>query len=142
MSISDIVAPIHVAALVFSVVGIFLADHQAFNWILGKTPTLDKKTLLKYHHWVLLGLFLMIITGAILFWPMREYLLQDFVFGIKMFFVAVLIVNGFFIGKLMNVAIEKPYSTLSNRERFPLMLSGAASTTGWLGAFIAANFLF
>lgn len=84
----------------------------------------------------------MIITGAILFWPMREYLLQDFVFGIKMFFVAVLIVNGFFIGKLMNVAIEKPYSTLSNRERFPLMLSGAASTTGWLGAFIAANFLF
>ncbi len=142
MSISDFIVPLHIAALIFSVIGIFLADHQAFNWFSGKTPTLDKKILLKYHHTVLLGLSLMIITGATLFWPMREYLLQNFVFGVKMFFVAVLIVNSFFIGRLMNVAVEKPYSMLSRRERLPLMLSGIVSTIGWLGAFISANFLF
>ena len=142
MSIPEIIVPVHVTALIFSVVGIFLADHQAFNWVLGKTPILDKKILLKYHHWVLLGLSLMIVTGATLFWPIREYLLHNFAFGIKMFFVAILVVNSFFIGKLMNVASEKPYSTLSGRERFPLILSGALSTIGWLGAFISANFLF
>lgn len=142
MSISDFIFPVHIASLIFSVAGIFLADHQAFNWLSGKTSTLDKKILLKYHRWVFSGLSLMIITGVTLFWPMREYLLHNTIFGAKMFFVAVLVVNSFFIGKLMNIATEKPYSILSGRERFPLILSGVVSTLGWLGAFISANFLF
>lgn len=142
MSFSDFILPLHITSLVFSVINIFLAEHQAFNWFFGKTSTLNKKTLLKYHHLVLLGLSLMIITGATLFWPMREYLLSNFVFGIKMFFVAVLIVNSFFIGRLMNVAVENSYASLSSRERLPLILSGVVSTLGWLGAFISAFFLF
>lgn len=141
MSLSDIFFPLHILSLIFSVGGILLADHQAFKWILGKEPTLDRAILLKYHHAVLLGLSLVIVTGFALFWPMREYLLSLNAFYIKMFFVVVLVINGFFIGKLMNVAVVKTYSELSFREKIPLLISGVASTLGWLGAFVSALFL-
>lgn len=142
MSLTDIVFPLHIASLIFSAGGILLADHQAFNWFLGKTLTLDKKIILGYHRIVLTGLSLMIITGSILFWPMREYLLSNLVFIGKMFFVAVLVVNSFFIGKLMNIAVEIPYSVVLGKKRLFLILSGTFSTIGWLGAFISALFLF
>ena len=41
----------------------------------------------------------------------------------------------------MNVAVVKTYAELNFRERLPLMISGVASTLGWLGAFISALFL-
>lgn len=141
MSLSDIVFPLHISSLVFSVVGILLADHKAFRWFSGKELTLDRTILLKHHHHVFAGLLLMIITGATLFWPMREYLLASNVFYLKMFFILVLIVNSFFIGRLMNLAVVKTYDELSFRERFPLIMSGVASTLGWFGAFVSAFFL-
>lgn len=141
MSLSDIVFPLHISSLIFSVVGILLADHKAFRWFSGKELTLDRTILLKYHHHVLAGLSLMVITGATLFWPMREYLLTSNVFYLKMFFVSVLVVNSFFIGRLMNLAVVKTYGELSLGERFPLVISGVASTFGWLGAFASAFFL-
>ncbi len=141
MSLPDIVFPLHISSLIFSVIGILLADHKALRWFLGKEPTLNRTILLKYHHHVLAGLSLMIITGVTLFWSMREYLLASNVFYLKMFFVSILIVNSFFIGRLMNVAVVKTYAELNFKERLPLMISGTASTLGWLGAFISAFFL-
>lgn len=142
MSLSDIVLPLHIVSLIFSAVGILLADHQAFNWLKGKTPTLDKAKLIKYHYWVSIGLGLMIATGFVLFWPMRDYLIGNTLFSIKMLCVVALVVNSFFIRKLMNVAIERPYAELTFRERAPLMISGAISGLSWLGAFAASLFLF
>jgi hypothetical protein len=137
----DIIFPLHIGSLVFAVTGILLADHSAFNWISGRNPTLDRAKLLKYHYWVLSGLSLMIITGLTLFWPERDYLLQNPAFYVKMFFVVSIILNSFFIGKLMNTAVVKTYAELGFRERLPLMVSGAVSAVGWLGAFVSAFFL-
>ncbi|MFA5841827.1 MAG: hypothetical protein WC835_02600 [Candidatus Paceibacterota bacterium] len=138
----DIIFPIHMTGLAVAAVGVLLADHQAFNWVRGKKETLDLAKLTKYHHTVLWGLATLIISGFFLFWPSRNYLLQNTTFLIKMFFVVVLVMNSFVIGRFMPIATTREYSSLSFTERLPLMISGAASGVSWLGAAIAALFLF
>lgn len=87
------------------------------------------------------GLGTMIGTGIMLFYPYNEYLLSHPPFLLKMGFVATLIVNGLFIGKLMHKAMEKSFAELLLKEKAPLFLSGAVSSLCWLGAIITAMML-
>lgn len=139
---SDIILPIHLISLAFVFWNVVNADHMGFNWVRGKTPTLDKNTVKKYHYGSWIGLLLMITTGLILFWPMRDYLLARQQFLIKMVFVVALIVNGLVIGNLQERAITNKFEDLSFKEKLPLFISGAVSTISWLGAFTMAFFLF
>lgn len=140
---SQLLLPIHLVILAITAVGILLADHEAFSWIRGKKQTLNKKWLFKLHLWVGFGLIGMIISGGFLFWPARTYLLQNsLAFIIKMGFVAILIGNSFLIGGLLDVSATKPYASLTFAEKRPLFISGVLSSASWIGAALAALFLF
>lgn len=139
---SAILLPIHLLSLAITFVGIVLADHQGFNWMHGKEITLDEKKVRRYHHWVSYGLVAMIVTGGLLAYPAFKFLLTRPAFYFKMLFVSMLIINAFVINSLMKVALTRPFSTLAMSEKLPLLISGAISTFGWLGAFACAFFLF
>jgi uncharacterized membrane protein len=121
---------------------VVLADHQAFFWIRGKNAILDFKKLKKYHRRISLGLGLMILSGAGLFWPIHAILLyHNPFFTVKMICVVLLVINAFVIGSFMKVATSRTFSSLTLREKLPLFLSGAISTICWLTAGIMAFFI-
>ena len=140
-NMSFVLLPLHILTLGVTVIGILLADRQATLWMRGTKQTLSKRTMERYHWWVMVGLWLMIATGFGLFWQFRVTLLATPAFYVKMFFVAVVLVNGFAIQMLMKVAYTRTWKSLSFREKLPLFISGAASTIGWLGAALAATML-
>jgi hypothetical protein len=141
MDLETIILPLHILSLIYVVWNVYHADHMGFDWFRGKKEILDEKLVMKYHRGSFLGLGLMIFTGFLLFWPLREYLLSRPQFYIKMGFVFALIINGFVIKVLSKRAITNKFSNLSLKEKIPLFISGAISTVSWLGAFIMAFFL-
>ncbi len=139
----DIVFYAHIAALAWSFLHVAFADHLGLLWIRGVRETLDERTLMYVHRAVFSGLIGLVVTGSILVWPAREFLLTESpAFALKMGFVAALILNSFAIGTLSRIAATKPASDLSASEAVPLVASGAISGISWLGAFIAAFFLY
>ncbi len=137
----NILLPLHLLTLAFVAWTVFHADHMGFEWMRGKVRVLDRAKVKTLHRNTWLGLCGMIATGFLMFWPMREYLLGRPQFYIKMFFVLALIGNGFVIGRLQKVALTKSFAELTTKEKLPLMISGAVSTVGWLGAATMAFFL-
>lgn len=140
-SLFPYILPVHVSVAVALVCLILYTDSYAFSWIRGKRDTLDITRLKRLHHLMWIGLLLMIATGSLMFYPYREYLLAHPPFLTKAGLILTLVVNGFFIGKLLHVAAERPFSSLSVREKTPLFLSGAVSTSAWIGVIIAATML-
>ena len=133
---------LHIIGIIISVFGILRADKMGFSWFKGKTQVLNKILIERSHKQVWIGLFLTIVSGVVLFWDKRFYLLNDNpAFLIKMAFVVALSVNGAFIGRLMSVAFTKPFVNLTFKEKAPLFISGAVSTVSWIGAIVAAFFL-
>lgn len=135
------ILPFHLLSLVFVAWNMFSADKLVFAWFRGALQTVDADRIRTYHNRMWIGLLLMIITGMLLFLPQRETLLQTPAFFVKMFFVGLLVINGFVIGELSRVVSKKPYSSLTKKEKIPLLLSGGVSLVGWLGAVILAFFL-
>ena len=133
---------IHVLTVFFSFGVILLADKQAFAWMRGKQMTLNANRLHLYHLLTWIGLGILIVTGGIMFWPRADYLLHQPLFIMKMLFVGMLVVNAVLIGRLMHVAVLRPFASLSKKELMPLMLSGAISMIGWMGAVLIAVTIF
>jgi len=71
-------------------------------------------------------------------WPVREFLLYELSFQIKLAFVLALVMNSFFIGQHMLLPGSRTFGELTVRERWPLFISGAVSTVAWVGTVIAA----
>ncbi|MDB5260426.1 MAG: hypothetical protein JWN37_657 [Candidatus Nomurabacteria bacterium] len=132
---------LHFLAIAYAAYNVFRADHMGFNWIRGKYQTLDEKKVRFYHISTYVALFLVIATGINLFWPIHEYLLTRPQFYTKMAFVLLLLINSVAIGKFSKVATIKPWSSLTNKEKLPLIITGGLSTIGWLGAFAGGFFL-
>ena len=132
---------IHLGTFALLVPLILFADHQGFEWLTGHKETLHPKTIGFVHNLTGAGLALMILSGLFLAWPIRDALFTNTAFLVKMGFVLLLIVNSYFIGKLMHTATERPFKSLSDSEKLPLFISGALSTIGWAGAFIAALYM-
>lgn len=133
---------IHIGSLFVAGAGVLYADQLAFAWLRGKKETLQHSHLLQAHYLVSAALAAIVLSGAYMFWPMRTYLLQQPLFYLKMFFVGALILNALVIGTLLRIATHKPFHILTRKEKFPLMLSGAISTIGWIGAGLTALMLF
>lgn len=129
---------IHLGTLGFVALLVLFADHQALSWVLGHKEKLDGKTIQTVHYLTLVGLVVMIISGITMALPLTEYLLTVPAFFIKMGFVLALVINSFFIGKLMHTAVNHSYKSLAFSEKLPLFISGAVSGISWLGAVIAA----
>lgn len=141
MDLSDILLPLHLLTLAFVAWTAFHADHMGLAWMRGKIKVLDDAKVRKLHNRTWIGLSLMIVTGFLMFWPMREYLMGRPQFWAKMFFVLALIINGFAIGRLQKVSTTREYADLSDREKAPLLISGAVSTISWISAATLAFFL-
>ncbi len=137
----SILLPLHFLILGFTAWNIIKADHMGLGWIQGTTPILDSTKVKKYHHRVLIGLCLMILTGFFMFWPMKDYLLTRPQFIVKMVFVFALVINSFFIGKLQETSSAKKYSSLSQKEKIPFFISGAISSACWVLAVATAFFI-
>ena len=132
----------HIGFLCLAGLGIVVADHAAFQWLTHKRDVVGKRELFVSHWIVSVGLTGLVLSGLYLFWPMRDYLLSQPLFWLKMAFVAALIVNSFFIEYLMHTASNTPWRRLSFGERVPFIVSGAVSTLSWVGAFLVAITLF
>lgn len=140
---SEYFLPAHLIILGVTVIGILLADHEAYAWLTGKKPILEYKKMLRLHLWVGGGLIGMIVTGGLMAWPMRDYLLHNSpAFLGKMFFVALLIGNSFVIGEILKLCTTRTFASLSKKERAPIYISGAVSTLSWVCAALLALFIF
>lgn len=141
MSLKEIILSVHLLILAFVAWNVFHADHLGFKWMRGKINILDKKQVSTYHNRIWIGLWGMIITGLVMFLPLRDFLLHRPQFYAKMGFVLVLILNGLFIGKLQNIATTQQYARLAPKEKILLFVSGAISTLAWLGAVAGGFYL-
>ena len=119
-----------------------IADKEALMWLRGKKYTLEKKSLTTYHVLIWLGLITLIASGFYLFYPMRLFLLADLLFDVKLLFVGILVVNAIIIGRLMNLALTKPFQALTGSEKRALFLSGTISVFSWLAAAAIAILIF
>jgi hypothetical protein len=132
----------HIGSLFLAGSGVLYADKLALSWLRGKRETLQHSHLLQTHYLVSAALATIVVSGIYLFWPMRDYLLGQPLFYLKMFFVLALILNSVVIGKMLHIATLKPFHILTRKEKFPLMVSGTISTLSWVGAILAALVLF
>lgn len=131
---------IHLLILGVTALMILVADHDGVWYMLGKKQTLSLKRIVFLHRAVGVGLAGMIITGALMVGPYLSYFLEEEEFLLKMFFVAVLVVNSFYIGRVSHVAAETPFAALTPRQKMSLLISGAASAMGWIGAAVIGFF--
>lgn len=132
---------LHISAFFVNITFVVIADALALSWVLGKKEVLSIQVMRTLHRIVSVGLCVSVVTGAIMFWDVRDYLLTLPAFYTKMLFVLALVVNSFVIGKHMHIAVERPFKTLEPEEKRPLFISGAVSTIAWVGTFIAAKSL-
>ncbi len=131
---------IHLLALFCTALIIVVADHEGFLYMRGKKRLLNSIHTKFFHNAVWIGLAVLMVTGILLALPAWKHYLTEPAFLLKMLFVAILVGNGAFIGRLMSIASEKPFQELTAREKSLLFVSGALSTTGWAGATLIGFF--
>ena len=125
---------LHLACIFVTGLAVLYSDEQALMWVLGKQRTIAPRLVDTLHIIVSIGLATIIATGGLMFLGGASYYLHEPIFITKMVFVGALIINGFLIDRLSVTATEKPFSELSHVQRAPLLISGAVSLTGWVGA--------
>jgi hypothetical protein len=131
---------IHLTTLAFTALVILYSDHKGFQYFWGSVQTLPRSFVTWSHRLVWTGLILMILSGFFLMLPAWEYYIADPVFFVKMGFVLTLVVNAFFIGKLSPLTTERAFHELPPDLRRTLLVSGALSAIGWIGAAIIGFF--
>ncbi len=134
----DLLLYAHLGFLAVALYGIIAADSQAMAWMRGKVPVIANHHLERTHWIVTAGLVGLVLTGLYLYWPMRAYLYGQPYFLAKMVFVLALLINSFFIERLMPLASQYAHVDLSAAQKRGLMLSGGISTLSWLGATVLA----
>lgn len=132
---------VHIASLCLAGAGMLIADKSALAWLRGRAATVSPAALLRLHWIVTIGLCGLVATGLLMFWPLREYLMGEPQFWIKMAFVVALIINSFFIEAFMHKATTYPFASLTPTQKIPLFISGGISVFCWLGAGTLAFFL-
>ncbi|MDP3958200.1 MAG: hypothetical protein Q8Q36_01905 [bacterium] len=130
--------PVHIGAVLATLAVVLYADHLGFQYFRGRRQTLDGRLMFRLHRTVWAGLIVIMATGFIMFWPARETYLSYAPFLTKMGFVAIIVVNAFFIGKLLPLASGRPFAALTEGEKRKLLVSGAFSSIGWVGALSVA----
>jgi hypothetical protein len=132
----------HIAFICATLLLVVYADEQALLWILGRTRVMNERRLEWLHALVGLGLAGLIATGGLLFFlGGYSFLITDPVFIIKMVLVLALVVNAFFIAYVNKVAVYRSWAELTPAQRLPLIISGAISVIGWVGALICGLLL-
>jgi hypothetical protein len=133
---------IHVFAVLFSLVVVFIADKGALAWMRGKQQLMSARRVRVLHALTWGALTVLVISGAIIAFPMLNYLLTQPLFIMKMLFVAVLLVNAVLIGKLSEYAVREPFAQLTHHDRMRLITSGTVSSFSWIATIILALLVF
>lgn len=131
---------LHAIALLYVAWNIINAYIIGLSWFRGKSETVDKKKITKYHHGTWLGIILMIITGGLVYSTVMDKILYP-QFCIKMMFVLIIVINSIVIGKLLGTPTTRSFKSVTKRERNTLLLSAALSFITWGGAIITAAFI-
>ena len=135
----EIIVVVHVGILILTAVAILWADIYGSSWLKGKRRTLDPIIVGRLHTVVTIGLTGMIATGIILFWPLRDYLVnENSAFIAKMIFVFALVVNSVVIESHMKIATTTAFKDISLRQKTVLFISGLVSLLSWVGAVLMA----
>jgi len=124
---------IHVLLIISTGIAVLYSDEQGFEWFRGVQKTLNKKKLDVLHIVVSLGLSGIILTGGLMLIEAPGYL-EDPTFLAKMAFVGALVINGLLIGSLTRLATKHPFIELTVSQKRMLLISGAVSVAGWVGA--------
>jgi hypothetical protein len=132
---------IHLTAVFTTLALVIISDLHGLLWVLGKMETLPKKRMELFHRAVWVGLITVMTAGFSMFIFSPEYLLSLPAFQFKVIFILMLIINAFFIGKHLQVAHDRAFASLTSKEKATLLVSGAVSTLGWIGAYTCAQFL-
>lgn len=133
---------VHVAILITTLFFVVCTDVLGVLYLLGIKKILPEKPVTWAHRIILIGLCGMILSGTVLFIPVREYLLSQPNFYVKVVFVLALVINAFVIGAHMKKAFITPFKELPGPEKKKLLISGAVSTLSWLGAIFGGIYLF
>ena len=132
---------IHISTVLVIISLIACADYYAFRWVRGIIPILSYQKMTLIHRLVWCSLIMMILSGALLFYPYRDFLITLLTFKVKMVFVTTLIINSFYIGHALPLACEKPFVALSQVQKIKLGASGLISSLCWIGAIVAGTML-
>lgn len=130
----------HLIVLGITAPVILYADHMGFQYLTGRIQTIPARKTEIVHWLVIVGLLLLIVTGVLITIPVWALKFENPVFYVKLAFVATLILNGVFIGKLMKKANTVPYINLSQDEKTFLMVSGGVSACGWITTILIGFF--
>jgi len=141
MTLYSFILTVHIVTATSLIGAVLFADHLAFAWLRGKRATLPKKTMGYIHRGMYIGLGIMIVTGVYMFLPIREYLLYETAFQIKMGFLGALLLNSVVIGKLLHISTTHTFTSLSRKTQCIFLLSGGASGASWFSVIVAANLL-
>lgn len=132
---------VHISAVTLTLAVVVATDLYGLLWVLGKKEVLSQKILIRSHRIVWSGLIATMSAGFLLFLPYASFLITETAFRIKMLLVALLCLNALFIGSHITIAATRSFQSLSTKEKWPLIVSGLVSTTAWIGALTAAQFL-
>lgn len=131
---------LHFFSLIITIPAILYSDYSGFKYFTGKEPLMNHKKMKILHALVFAGLFLLITTGTLVMIPIWAIMLENPFFYIKIAFVLTLLVNGLFIGKLIEKATTTPYINLPKEDKVFLMTSGAISAISWVSVIIISFF--
>lgn len=132
---------VHVTAVMMTLAIVIIADLHGFLWLIGKKETLPKARMELFHKLIWVGLGVTMFAGFMMFTSYPDYLLSLWAFRFKLLFVAVLVINAFFIDKHLGIASEMPFGAVPSADKKALMVSGAVSTLCWVGAYAMAKLL-
>ncbi len=132
---------LHLGALIIIAPFILYADHLGFQYFRGKKQLLMSAPLKLLHNVINIGLLIIISSGIGLVLPAWDYYITDAIFQLKMFFVLTLIINGWFISRLMKTATTLPYANLKGNKKAWLLLSGITSIASWFASAIIGLYL-
>jgi hypothetical protein len=132
---------IHLTAIFTTLAIVVVADAHGLLWLTGKIEKLPARRMYVLHTLTWIGVICIASAGISMFAGAFEYYLSLPAFRFKMLFIFGLVLNAFFIGKHIPIATTTAFKTLSKKEKTVLLISGAVSTFGWLGAYTCAQFL-
>jgi hypothetical protein len=131
---------VHLIALAFTALVILFADHHGFEYFRGTRETLSPHFVTWSHRGVWAGLTVLVLSGLFMVIPAWDYYKSDMAFYVKMGFVLVLTMNGYAIQKLSHMSTTTPFRSLPKEMQHTLMVSGALSAMGWVGAAVIGFF--
>lgn len=137
----SLILSLHILAVFITIGLVLISDLYGLRWVIGNRQTLNLTLLTRLHHAVWFSLFLTMSAGALLAAPYFSYLITTAPFQIKLFLIACLNLNAWLIGKHLLIASTTPFAAVPQPEKLWIIGSGLVSTTGWIGALIAAQFI-